>query len=278
VLVVLIVAIVGGSCVETGPSGPTDAAPLPERSAPPEVNASIAAPTPTDTGMPMVVSLRDALELQDGTQVHIAAPLFWHGDGRVSICGSIPGGEPPWCGAPAVAVFESHLEAVAAGVSRPVGASDVDHRIGQVALVVGTIDGGRLVLESVTPVPAGSYPDTWPMSTTAASVLPVGTEVVVLGNLAERVDDGTIRLCAGLGESWPPSCGGPPLVLTGAEPSMRGASSCCDPESPMVRWIDEPVSVRGRLTEAGIDVELVVVHQPADGSRPGHVDALSRVG
>lgn len=264
-LVVLIVSILGGSCAESEAPDRTGDAPVPDTSAPPEAIAPIAPPTPTDTGVPVVVSLRDALELQDGTQVHIAAPLFWHGDGRVSICGSLPGGEPPWCGAPAVVVFESHPEAVAAGVSRPIGATDVDRRIDQVALVVGTIDGAQLVVESVTPVPAGSYPDTWPMSTAAASLLPVGTEVVVLGNLAEWVEDGTIRLCAGLGESSPPSCAGPPLVLRGAGASMVGASSCCDLDDPIVRWIDEPVSVRGRLTEAGIDVELVVVHHPADG-------------
>lgn len=77
-----------------------------------------------------------------------------------------------------------------------------------------------------------------------------GDEILLVNGSLYRGQDGVMRLCEVLMESWPPQCGGPSLVMEGLD-----EKSVPWQEADGVRWTDL-TQVLGRVTDGVLRVEV----------------------
>jgi hypothetical protein len=71
--------------------------------------------------------------------------------------------------------------------------------------------------------------------------------------LAEQ--DGPVRLCSALAESYPPQCGGSSLVVEGLDLStVEGLTTPSEPEYAHTSWTDAEVSLLGEIEDGVLTI------------------------
>jgi hypothetical protein len=121
---------------------------------------------------------------------------------------------------------------------------------------------------SVAPATTTSIPmaPDEPVDPGTAASLADGTPAVVTGFLVD--DDGILRLCSVLAESYPPQCGGPWIDVEGIDRSdVVGVSTVREPGFANVAWTDFPITISGTVDSGALQADEV--RQPFFSAQDG---------
>jgi hypothetical protein len=90
---------------------------------------------------------------------------------------------------------------------------------------------------------------------TVEEALAAGNGPATVSGMIVAPEGEDVRLCSGLLESYPPQCGGPSLVVRGADlESLPGVTSTDDPALAQVTWTDGIVELAGTLEDGVLTV------------------------